>query len=165
MDRYGPSEASSAASATGNGSQWPTVWTDRAWWTVEDAAQLLRVHTDTLYDACASGDFPCSRWGGSGDSWFVRIPCEALRLRLRPEVRERTYNTYGDTAQLELPLDVSCLIPVRRFRNTRELIEPFHYESALWGGRVKRVPDAPSEASGADLTAYEKTDAQLPHAV
>ncbi|WP_183595065.1 helix-turn-helix domain-containing protein, partial [Nocardioides soli] len=88
------------------GHEWPVVWTERAWWTVEDAARLLRVHTDTLYDACASGTFPHNRIGDSS-AWFIRIPCEALRLRLRPEIRERTYNTYGDTAQLELPLDVS----------------------------------------------------------
>ncbi len=102
--------------------------TDRAWWTVEDAARLLRVNRKTLYDACNAGDFPHKRIGV-----YIRIPCEALRLRLHPAVRERTYNIRDDAAQLELPLDVFCLVPVRRYRNSREVIEAWDYERALWG--------------------------------
>lgn len=112
--------------------------TQRRWWTVADAAQMLRVHTDTLYDACAADDFPHIRVGG-----VIKIPCEALRMTYVPDpvVRWELIRTGQlDPAQLELPLDPSCLVPVRRFRNTREVIKPFHYEGALYGGRVRRTP-------------------------
>lgn len=103
------------------------MYTDRAWWTVEDAAELLRINKHTLYRAIQADDFPHKRIGP-----YIRIPCEALRLRLRPEIKQRTYNMPDDAAQLELPLDVSCLVPVRRYRNTRELIQTWDYERALW---------------------------------
>lgn len=105
-----------------------THWTTCAWFTVEDAARILRVRRNTLYDACASGDFPCMRFGGTGDSWFIRIPCEALRMRVLPGSPSRTYSTPDDAAQLELDLDPTCLIPVRRFRNTREVIKAWDWE-------------------------------------
>ena len=105
-----------------------TYYTERAWWTVDDAARLLRVNRKTLYDACNADDFPHKRLGH-----YIRIPCEALGMRLAPHVKERTYNIPDDAAQLELPLDVSALIPVRRYRNTRELITAFDYERHLWG--------------------------------
>ena len=101
-------------------------YTDRPWWTVADASRLLRVHTDTLYDACRSGDFPHKYVGP-----YIRIPCEALRLRLHPSVKARTYNV-GDADQLELPLDPACLIPVRRWRNTGEVIKSWDYELRPW---------------------------------
>lgn len=104
-----------------------TTYTHRAWWTVDDAARLLRVNRKTLYDACANDDFPHKRIGV-----YIRIPCEALRLTLHPSVKERTYNIKDDAAQMELPLDVSCLVPVRRYRNTRELITAWDYERNLW---------------------------------
>ena len=77
--------------------------THRRWWTVADAARLLRVHTDTLYDACASGGFPHERWDGT-----IRIPCEALRMTYvaTPEVlaNQRRYAAFtqalGDIDQL-----------------------------------------------------------------
>lgn len=103
------------------------MYTDRPWWTVEDAARLLRVNKHTLYRAIAADDFPHKRVG-----MFIRIPAEALRLRLRPETKTRSYHVTDDAAQLELPLDPACLIPVRRFRNTRERIQPFHYDYDLW---------------------------------
>lgn len=109
--------------------------TDRPWWTVEDAAQLLRVNRKTLYAAIAADDFPHTKLGA-----FIRIPAEALRLSVRPQTRSRSWHLTDDFMQLELPLDVSCLIPVRRFRNTREVIKPFHYEGALYVQKVRRVP-------------------------
>lgn len=115
------------------------IQSNRAWFTVEEAARILRIRRNSLYEACASGDFPCERFGGTNDKWFIRIPCEALRMRLAPAVKARSYNIPEDSGQLELPLDPACLIPVRRFRNTREIVEPFHYESALYAQRVKRV--------------------------
>ena len=102
-----------------------TIWTDKPWWTVAEAAALLRVHTDTLYDACASGDFPCSRVGP-----YIRIPAEALRMRVRPSTRTRTYHD-DDVWQLELDLDPACLIPVRRYRNG-DIREVWDYEKNLW---------------------------------
>lgn len=109
-----------------------TNYTDRAWFTVEQASALLRVRRNTLYDLCRTGEFPCSRWGGTNDDWHIRIPCEALGLRLRPELKELTYNTPDDLYQLELPLDTACLVPVRRYRNSRELIQAYDYERTLW---------------------------------
>lgn len=109
--------------------------TSRRWWTVADAAQLLRVHTDTLYDACASGDFPHERWDG-----VIKIPCEALRMTYVPtpedlaEVRRhsRYVSTLEDVDQLPLPLDPSCLIPAKLYRNgTRK--RAHDYEAHLWG--------------------------------
>ena len=133
-----------------------TIWTDRAWFTVQQAAEILRVHTDTLYDACASGDFPCSRWGGTSN-WFIRIPAEALRMRVRPETQQRSYHLTDDPWQLELPLDVSCLIPVRRYRNTREVIGPWAYEDSIYLGRVRRVSEPlrarPAYGDDQELTA------------
>lgn len=102
-------------------------YTHRAWWTVDDAARLLRVNRKTLYDACGHDDFPHIKVGP-----YLRIPCEALRLTLHPSVKERTYNIKEDADQLELPLDPACLIPVRRYRNTREIIKAWDYEKTLW---------------------------------
>ena len=110
-----------------------TYDTDRPWWTVDDAARLLRVNRKTLYDACNAGDFPSKRVGR-----HIRIPAEALRLRPRPETRSRTYHVTDEPMQLELPLDPACLVPVRMFRNGGK-IEPWHYEQSLWGGKVRRV--------------------------
>jgi len=112
------------------------AWTDRPWWTVEDAARLLRVHTDTLYDACASGDFPHKKVGV-----YIRIPAEALRLRVRPSTKTRTYHVTDDVLQLALPLDPNCLVPVRRFRNG-ELRGTNHYVDALYSQKVPRIPEA-----------------------
>lgn len=102
--------------------------TDRAWWTVEDAARLLRVNRKTLYDACNADDFPHKRVGP-----YIKIPCEALGMRLIESVKERTYNLPDDVMQLELPLPVAMLTPVRRYRNTREVVEAWDYERHLWG--------------------------------
>ena len=112
-----------------------TLYTRRAWWTVDDAAALLLVNRKTLYVACNAGDFPHKRNGV-----YIRIPCEALRLRLHPDVKARTYNVKEDAAQMELPLDPACLVPVRRYRNTRELITAWDYERALWSLDSPRRP-------------------------
>jgi excisionase family DNA binding protein len=107
--------------------------THRRWWTVADAAQVLRVHPETLYDACRVGDFPHERWGGS-----IRIPCEALRMTHVPDaataalVREFNTERLDDVDQLALPLDPSCLVPARTYRNG-ERKTTWAYEAALWG--------------------------------
>jgi len=98
-------------------------YTHRSWWSVEDAARVLRVNRKTLYDACRDDDFPHMRVGP-----YIKIPCEALLMRLHPSVKERTYNMPEDVYQLELPIDAKYLVPVRVFRNTREVITAWHYE-------------------------------------
>lgn len=113
-----------------------TSWTThRRWWTVADAAQLLRVHTDTLYDACASGDFPHIR-----DGQVIRIPCEALMMTYVPD-RETlaltrrwraTAANLPDPDQLALDLDPRCLVPASTYRNG-ERKRAFDHERALWG--------------------------------
>jgi len=99
-------------------------YTTKPWWTVAQASALLRVSVDCLYDAVASGQFPAKKVGP-----YWRIPCEALRMTVHPSVKARTYNLPDDVMQLELPLDPACLIPVRRYRNTRELVPTV----APWG--------------------------------
>ena len=109
--------------------------THRRWWTVADAARVLRVHTDTLYDACASGDFPHERWDGT-----IRIPCEALRMTWVPSAEHladmrrhaRFTEALGDVDQLSLDLPPTMLIPAKLYRNgTRKRAHDF--EGALWG--------------------------------
>lgn len=110
--------------------------THRRWWTVADAAQMLRVHTDTLYDACASGDFPHERWDGGQ----IRIPCEALRMTYVPDEATlvlsrrlaRHTHVLGDVDQLALDLPPSMLIEVRLYRNG-ERKRAHDYERRLWG--------------------------------
>lgn len=101
-------------------------YTMRPWWTVDDASALLRVDRKTLYDAIKYDGFPHSRVGP-----YLRIPCEALRLTPHPDTKARNWH-HDDAGQMTLPLDVSCLIPVRRYRNTRELVKAWDYERALW---------------------------------
>jgi hypothetical protein len=107
--------------------------THRRWWTVADAAQVLRVHPETLYDACRVGDFPHQRWSGQ-----IRIPCEALRMTYVPDAATahlaRTMNSQplGDVDQLFLPLDPACLVPARLYRNG-ERKPVWDYEAALHG--------------------------------
>ncbi len=109
--------------------------THRRWWTVADAAQLLRVHTDTLYDAIRADDFPHQRWDG-----LIRIPCEALRMTYVPDpetlalTRRWAASTANlpDPEQLALPLDPACLVPVRRYRNGERKYAN-DYERKLWG--------------------------------
>lgn len=101
-------------------------YTDRAWWTVEDAAQLLRVHRETLYDACASGDFPHIRVGR-----YIKIPAEALLLTPRPDPALETAKVRDEHAgQLAFEFDVP-IIPVRRYRNTGEQVRIGDYETRL----------------------------------
>lgn len=108
--------------------------THRRWWTVADAARLLRVHTDTLYDAIRAGDFPHERWEG-----LIRIPCEALGMTHIPDPETLAIQRKArllsaalpDPDQLALPLDPLCLVPVRRYRNG-ERKRAHDYESALW---------------------------------
>jgi hypothetical protein len=106
--------------------------THRRWWTVADAAQVLRVNVGTLYDACKDG-FPHERWNGG-----IRIPCEALRMTYVPDAATaHLMRTLGELAvddvdQLELPLDPSCLVPARAYRNG-ERKPAWDYERSLWG--------------------------------
>jgi hypothetical protein len=120
--------------------------THRRWWTVADAAQVLRVHVETLYDACRADAFPHERWSGQ-----IRIPCEALRMTYVPDAatqhlaRTMASQPLGDVDQLELPLDPSCLIPARTYRNG-DKHRPWDYEARLWGldkpsgAQKKRLP-------------------------
>ena len=112
--------------------------THRRWWSVAEAARVLRMHTDTIYDACASGDFPHERWDG-----IIKIPCEALKMTYVPdeetlEMQRRLRATapveftfLDDPDQLALPLDPSCLVPARLYRNG-DRKHPHAYERALW---------------------------------
>lgn len=106
--------------------------THKRWWTVADAARLLRVHTDTLYDAVRNDDFPHERWGAE-----IRIPCEALRMTYVPSpdlvaLARRIDTSTDDFDQLALPLDPSCLVPTtKRYRNG-ERKEAHDYERRLW---------------------------------
>ena len=109
--------------------------THRRWWTVADAARLLRVHVDTLYDACASGDFPHIR-----DGQVIRIPCEALMMTHVPDAetlaltrRQRaTAASLPDPDQLALDLPPSMLVPANTYRNG-ERKHAHDYERRLWG--------------------------------
>lgn len=108
-------------------------YTDRAWWTVDDAAQLLRVNRKTLYDACAAGDFPHDRIGP-----YIKIPAEALMLTVRPQTQTRTYHVTDDPWQLELPL--GPIVPVRRYRNG-EVRRIGDYEVHLSTAPFRWLPD------------------------
>lgn len=99
-------------------------WTDRPWWTIADAARLLRVAPNTLYNACASGDFPAKKVGP-----YWRIPCEAMRMRPLPTTRSRTHHITDDAEQLEL--DLGPIIPIKLYRNG-EVKKVWDYEAALW---------------------------------
>lgn len=101
--------------------------TDRPWWTVDDAAQLLRVNRNTLYNACKAGDFPHERIG-----MYIRIPAEALRLTVNPATKSRTYH-FDDS--LQLVLDLGPIVPCRQWRNGGP-IDTYSYEHHLYGGRI-----------------------------
>lgn len=103
-------------------------YTLRPWWTVDDAARLLRVNRKTLYDAIKAGDFPHSRVGP-----YIRIPCEALRLTAHPSTQSRTHHVEDDADQLTL--DLGPLVPVRMWRNGGP-INAYSYEHNLYGGRI-----------------------------
>lgn len=118
-------------------------WTDKPWWTVDEASRLLRVNRKTLYDACASDCFPHKRIGP-----YIKIPAEALRLQVLPETKARSWHHAKEefgyhSEQLALDLDPACLIPVRRFRNTREVITAWHYERGLYAQKARRTPQKP----------------------
>lgn len=84
---------------------------------------------DALYDACASGQMPSYRIGAA-----IRIPSAALRMKYVPAPETQAILAGSqDHEQLELPLDPSCLVPVRRYRNTRELIGAWDYERKKYG--------------------------------
>lgn len=105
--------------------------THRPWWTVDDAAALLRINPHTLYRAVARGEVPVQRVGP-----YIRIPAEFLGMHVAAPARyvpaSRTYH-HSDPDQLELPLDPRCLIPVKVWRNTGQPIAAFDYEHQLWG--------------------------------
>lgn len=86
-------------------------YTDRSWWTVDDAAQLLRVNRKTLYEAVAADDFPHIRLG-----MYIRIPAEALLLTPHPSTKTRTYHLEDDSLQREFLFDAP-IVPVKRYRN------------------------------------------------
>lgn len=124
--------------------------THRASWTVEDAARLLRVHTDTLYDACRRGDFAHERLGG--DTGPIRIPCEALRMTYVPDAatarvieahRMRSKDfvfSLREPDPLQLELDLGPIKTVRVYRNTGEVIGVWSYERELWGHNKRNNP-------------------------
>lgn len=105
--------------------------TARAWWTVDDAAALLRMNPHTLYRACRTGDIPAKKLGN-----YWRIPAEALGFRVEqpalPSAASRVYHLHNDPDQLELPLDPACLVPVKVWRNTGKPIPNWSYEHQLW---------------------------------
>lgn len=100
-------------------------YTDRPWWTVEDAAALLRVNVHTLYRAIARDDFPHQKIGK-----YIKIPAQALLLTPLPDpLVSRVFPT--NYVQLELPLDPPP-VPVRRYRNGQPKAA-WDHERALWG--------------------------------
>lgn len=96
--------------------------TDRPWWTVDDAARLLRVNKHTLYRACAADDFPHVK-----HSYGIRIPAEALGFTVNPATKSRTYHVTDDVEQLAL--DLGPIVPVRLFRDGTPI--PAHHNLAL----------------------------------
>lgn len=110
------------------------IRTDRAWWTVGDAAKLLRVNVNTLYQACARDDFPHNRW----DNGYISIPAEAMGLTPNPP-SFRGYEGPEVVGQLELPFPTP-VIPVRVYRNTGRPVRVGAYEVALSHGRTWRNP-------------------------
>lgn len=105
-------------------------FTHRAWWTVADAAQMMRLNPHTLYRAIARGEVPVMRVGT-----YIRIPAEHLGLRVvKPAHAHQHTRSYhaDDPYQLELPLDPKCLVPVKVWRNTGQRIPNWDYEYQLW---------------------------------
>lgn len=103
-------------------------YTDRAWWTVEDAAALLRINKHTLYRAIAADDFPHKKVGP-----YIKIAAEDLHMRVRVHVKQRTYNFIDDKEQLELPLPAACLTPVRRYvPEGRYITKAQREEARIW---------------------------------
>ena len=101
-------------------------YTDRPWWTVEDAARLLRVNVHTLYRAVQRNDFPHQKIGV-----YIRIPAQALRLTPLPDpVALRKFPERYDLDQLELPLEPPP-VPVKRYRNG-QIKGVWDHESSLW---------------------------------
>lgn len=110
--------------------------TDRPWWTVKDAAKVLRVNPNTLYRACMSGDFPHNRWGNG----YISIPAEALGMKPDPIVI-KGYNDTETVGQLELPFPTPVM-PVRVYRNTGLPVRLGDYELALSHNRRWRNDEA-----------------------
>lgn len=95
------------------------IWTERAYWTVEDAAQLLRVNKHSLYRACQK-DFP-HIWVANS----IRIPAEALLLTVRTRKLYRGHEP-EELTQLAFEFDVPIL-PVARYRNGERITrQPFY---------------------------------------
>lgn len=114
------------------------IYTDRAWWSVADAARMLRVNVNTLYQACAAEDFPHERW----ENGYISIPAEAMGLTPKPIIIEG-YNDTEVKGQLELPFE-KPIIPVRVYRNTGQRIGIGDYELALSHNRKWRNPGGKS---------------------
>lgn len=93
------------------------IYTDKPWWTVEDAARLLRVNIHTLYRAIARDDFPHQKIGP-----YIKIPAEALFLTPLPETRSRTYHVSDEPEQMEFDFGMT-FVPIKRYRDgsTRRL--------------------------------------------
>ncbi len=102
-----------------------TTYTDRPWWTVGDAAKLLRVNVNTLYQACAREDFPHNRW----DNGYISIPAEAMGLTPIP-VAIRGVEGPEVIGQLELPFD-KPIMPIKVYRNTGRPVRVGDYELSL----------------------------------
>lgn len=106
-------------------------YTERPWWTVEDAAKLLRVNVHTLYRAVARNDFPHQKIGK-----YIKIPAQALLLTPLPDpIVKRVFPCRYE--QLELPLEPPP-VPVRLYRDGSPR-RPWAYEDALWRTQKKRV--------------------------
>lgn len=110
------------------------IYTDRPWWTVGDAAKLLRVNVNTLYAACAAEDFPHKRWANG----YISIPAEAMGLTPKPVIIEG-YNDTEVRGQLELPFPTPVM-PVRVYRNSGIPVRLGDYELALSHNRTWRNP-------------------------
>lgn len=108
------------------------IHTDRAWWTVADAAKLLRVNKNTLYKACADNDFPHKKWSNG----YISIPAEAMGLTPTPVVIRGIEGTEV-IEQLELPFPTP-VIPVRVYRNTGRPVRMGDYEVGLSHNRKWR---------------------------
>lgn len=106
--------------------------TDRPWWTVKDAAALLRVNINSLYRAIAANDFPHQRWPNG----YISIPAEALGLKPEPIVI-KGYNDSEVIGQLELPYPVP-VIPVRTYRNSGRPVRMGDFELGLSHNRIWR---------------------------
>jgi excisionase family DNA binding protein len=102
-------------------------YTDKPWWTPEEAARVLRVNVHSLYRAIRRGDFPHQRIG-----MYIKIPAEAMGLTPLPDpIVRRVLKSQERWEQMELPLDPPP-VPVRLYRDGTQK-RSWDHERALWG--------------------------------